>query len=112
MNDNRLAAFNGHEVILSMIMGAMVELEAQYQHRRTALIWAAELDHEKVAVMLLDKGAETNAQGRRFDDFLLFGTVRAHRWPLCYRGRVQNLGIVSELDRSVTHVLSFQLWTK
>ena len=83
MNDNRLAAFSGHEVILGMIMGAkLVELEAQAQHGWTALIWAAELDHEKVAEMLLDKGAETNAHGRRFDDFLLFGTVRAHRLGL------------------------------
>ena len=83
MNDNRLAAFNRHEVILSMIMRArLVELEAQDQHGRTALIWAAELEQEKVAEMLLDKGAETKAQGRRFDDFLLFGTVRAHRLGL------------------------------
>ena len=64
-------------------MGAkLVELEAQAQHGRTALIWAAELDHEKVAEMLLDKVAETKVRGRRFDDCLLFGTVRAHRLGL------------------------------
>ena len=83
MNDNRLAAFNEYEVILRMIEDAkLVDLEAQDQHWRTALIWAAELGHEKVVEMLLDKGAEVNAQGRGFDDFLLFGTVRAHRLGL------------------------------
>ena len=48
MNDNRLAAFNEHEVILRMIEDAkLVDLEAQDQHWRTALIWAAELTRPK-----------------------------------------------------------------
>jgi NACHT domain/Ankyrin repeats (3 copies) len=64
MNDIRLAAFNGHEVILRMILGAeLVDLEARDQQGRTALTWAAELGHEKVVRMLLNKGAKLNHQG-------------------------------------------------
>jgi len=49
MNNIRLAAFNEHEVILRMILSAeLVDLEAQDRNGRTALMWAAELGHEKL----------------------------------------------------------------
>ncbi|KAF7510973.1 hypothetical protein GJ744_005519 [Endocarpon pusillum] len=64
MSDIRIVAFNGHDVILRMILDAeSVDLEALDQGGRTALIWAAELGHEKVVEILLDMGAEVDAQG-------------------------------------------------
>ena len=71
MNDIRLVAFNGHEMILSIVLAAgKVDLEAQDLQEKTALIWAVEEYHEKIVELLLDKGAEVNAQGRNFGNAL------------------------------------------
>jgi Ankyrin repeats (3 copies)/NACHT domain len=76
MNDIRLAAFNGHEVILRMMLDAeLVDLEAQDQDGQTALMWAAKQGHEKVVQMLLDKGADVNTQDRLFGS-----TLHAASW--------------------------------
>jgi ankyrin repeat protein len=79
MNDIRLAAFNGHEVILRMILDAeLVDLEAQDQNGQTALMWAAEQGHEKVVPVLLDKGADVNAQNRFLDTALYMASEKGH----------------------------------
>ena len=62
MNDIRLAAFNGHSVILHLILDSdSVNLENRDNKQRTALYWAAELGYEKVVKLLLDNGADVNA---------------------------------------------------
>lgn len=65
------AAFNGHEVILRMILDAeLVDLDAQDWEGRTVLMWAAELGNEEIVEMLLSKGAAVNAQGGDYGNTL------------------------------------------
>jgi ankyrin repeat protein len=79
MNDIRLAAFNGHEVILRMILDAeLVDLEAHDLNGQTALMWAAENGHEKVVQMLLDKGADLNAQDGSLNTVLQRASRNGH----------------------------------
>jgi ankyrin repeat protein len=79
MNDIRLISFNGHEVILRIILSAeLIDLEAQDQQRRTALMWAAGLGHERVVQILLEKGAEVNAQGGEYGNALQAASRYGH----------------------------------
>lgn len=44
----------------------------------TALIWSSEHGHEKVVRMLFGRGANPNAQGRRYGDALLDASASGH----------------------------------
>ncbi len=48
----------------SNLSARLIDLKVPDQKGQTALIWAAELGHEKILQMLLDKGEEVNAQDK------------------------------------------------
>lgn len=66
MNDLMVAAFNGHDMILQIILDTKpLDLEAKDSSiGRTALMWASLGGHERVIELLLNKGAETNVHDR------------------------------------------------
>lgn len=64
MSDLRVAAFNGHEIILKMILDSdSIDLQTEGNHRQwTALMWASSEGHDKIVRMLLERGANANAR--------------------------------------------------
>jgi len=79
MNDIRLAAFNGHDLVLRHLFeNKSVNLEAKDNRRRTALIWAAELGYAKVVKLLLDKQADVNAHGGHYGNALQAASFKWH----------------------------------
>lgn len=79
MNDLMVAAFNGHEVILKMILSAeRTALEAQDGNGRTALIWASSEGHERVVKILLNMGADINAEDHRYRTALKGASMNGH----------------------------------
>ena len=79
MNQIRLAAFNGHDTVLDLLFDhESFDLEASDKEDRTALIWAAELGHERVTSLLLEKGADMNVPGRYYGNALHTASYRGH----------------------------------
>ena len=62
MNDLQLAAFNGHEILLRMILDSeLVDLNSENDSfERTALMWTSSEGHDKIVMILLDHGADVN----------------------------------------------------
>ncbi|KAK7420625.1 hypothetical protein QQZ08_010317 [Neonectria magnoliae] len=66
-----LAALNGHvEVLAKMIQRSQIFIDVQDEEGGTALGWAAEEGQVEVVKLLLDKGADINAQGGHYGNAL------------------------------------------
>lgn len=64
MDSIRLIGFNGHDVVFRhWIDKEGLNLDSRDNGGYTALQWAAEMGHEEVVRLLLEKGANINAQG-------------------------------------------------
>ncbi|KAK5539671.1 hypothetical protein LTR25_003376 [Vermiconidia calcicola] len=70
MNSIHLAAFLGHGKVLRSILqsNGQYEIDKPDECGRTALIWASDSGHEKVVQILLNAGAEVNAQAQGVQD--------------------------------------------
>lgn len=65
-----------------------IGIDASDRNGRTALIWASECGHEKVVRILLDAGADVNAQGGEYASALQaasarIGDFQIHQQSLC-----------------------------
>ncbi|KAG9227950.1 putative ankyrin repeat-containing protein, partial [Amylocarpus encephaloides] len=79
MNSIRLAAFNGHDIVVSYLLSNdSVSLEEHDHEKRTALIWAAELGYKTVVKLLLDKDANVNARGGYYGNPLQAASAGGH----------------------------------
>ncbi|ERF68823.1 hypothetical protein EPUS_06267 [Endocarpon pusillum Z07020] len=78
MNELRLAAFNGHDMVLPEILIDKDNVNLGDQEGRTAILWASVGGHEKVVQMLLDKNADVNAQGGHYGNALQAASVGGH----------------------------------
>jgi hypothetical protein len=52
-----LAAMNGHEAVVKLLLDKAAALETKNIYSKTPLLWAAQNGHEAVVKLLLDKGA-------------------------------------------------------
>ncbi len=77
MNGLRLAAFNGHDKIVQAILVGK-DIILTDQDSQMALYWSALEGHDKVVQMLLDRGAEVNAQGGRYGNALQAASFGGH----------------------------------
>jgi ankyrin repeat protein len=70
MNSIHLAAFLGHGKVLRSILqsNGQYEIDKPDECGRTALIWASDFGHEKVVQILLNAGADVNAQAQGVRD--------------------------------------------
>jgi ankyrin repeat protein len=59
-----IAARNGHEAVVKLLLEKGAELEAKDRDSRTPLSWAAENGYGAVVKLLLEKGAELEAESR------------------------------------------------
>ncbi|KAJ5982086.1 hypothetical protein N7451_012186 [Penicillium sp. IBT 35674x] len=84
-----LAAFNGHEQEVEFLLTAQKHTIDKADSTGTnPLMWASQNGHEKTVQVLLDRGADVNAQGRY------------HEYPLhaaCYEGHEKTVQVL--LDR-------------
>ncbi|KEQ57653.1 uncharacterized protein M437DRAFT_9095, partial [Aureobasidium melanogenum CBS 110374] len=72
MTPIRLAALSNHNRVLEYFLGKEgVHVDARDESGRTALYWASEQGHDKIVQMLLDRGADANAQGGEYGNALL-----------------------------------------
>ena len=79
MNEIRLAAFNGHDVVLQkFLIEGRDELNIADQEGRTALLWASELGYEKVVQILVDAGADLTSQHRYYGNALQAASAGGH----------------------------------
>jgi ankyrin repeat protein len=53
-----MAASNGHEAVVKLLLEKGADMERKSSNGRTPLWWAAEGGHEAVMKLLLEKGAE------------------------------------------------------
>ncbi|KAI9794399.1 MAG: hypothetical protein M1816_005468 [Peltula sp. TS41687] len=61
-SDLAVAFYLGHEVSVTLLLEKTVQLDAQDQFSRTALMWAARNGYEVIAKLLLEKGAAPDHQ--------------------------------------------------
>ncbi|KAH8587245.1 ankyrin repeat-containing domain protein [Bisporella sp. PMI_857] len=79
MNNIRIAAFNGHDIVLRCLLETEAsKLDDKDGEKHTALIWAAELGHQKVARLLVEIGANVNTQGGEYGNALQAASARGH----------------------------------
>jgi hypothetical protein len=79
MNEVRLAAFNGHSLLLQkLLIEGRDDVDIADQKGRTALMWASELGYEKVVQMLMDGGADVNAPGGYYGNALYAASGGGH----------------------------------
>jgi hypothetical protein len=80
MNSIRLAALLGHETVLEWILRSKKNYDINEcdDAGRTALMWASEGGHEKVVRILLDAGADVNAQGGEYGNALQAASYHGH----------------------------------
>ena len=53
-----MAAGNGHEEVVKLLLEKGAELESKDKYGKTPLSLAAEMGHEAVVMLVLEKGAE------------------------------------------------------
>ncbi|KAN0072724.1 ankyrin repeat domain-containing protein 50-like protein 3 [Elaphomyces granulatus] len=80
MNPIRLAALLGHEKVLEWMLQSnkYCDINESDSAGRTALIWASEFCHGKTVQMLLDRGADANAQGGGYGNALQAASRSGH----------------------------------
>jgi ankyrin repeat protein len=80
MSQIRLGGLLGHEAILALTLGGKeyTDIDESDEDGRTALIWASEYGHEKVMQILVDVGADINAQGGVYGNALCAASVGGH----------------------------------
>jgi ankyrin repeat protein len=80
MSSIQLAALLGHEKMLDLMLKSneSCDINKSDNTSRTALIWGSEFGHEKVVEMLLDIGADVNAQGGDFGNALQAASGGGH----------------------------------
>ncbi|KAH0209493.1 purine and uridine phosphorylase, partial [Aureobasidium melanogenum] len=79
MTPIRLAALSNHSRVLEHYLDTVgVHVDASDEDRRTALYWASKLNHDKMVQMLLDRGADINAQGGRYGNALYGASCGGH----------------------------------
>jgi ankyrin repeat protein len=75
----RLAALNNHDRVLEHFLGKIgMNVEARDMVGRTALYLASELGHDKIIQMLLESGADVNAQGGDYSNALHAASYKGH----------------------------------
>ena len=76
----RLSGLLGQEHILELTLQGKeyVDIDESDENGRTALIWASEYGHEKVVQMLVDLGADVNAQGGEYGNALCAASAAGH----------------------------------
>ncbi|KAH0365372.1 purine and uridine phosphorylase, partial [Aureobasidium melanogenum] len=68
MTKLRLAAYNNHGMILEHFLSVEdADVEEEDEHGKTALSWASAEGHSNIVQILLDAGADVNAQGDHCD---------------------------------------------
>ncbi|THY83110.1 hypothetical protein D6C93_08986 [Aureobasidium pullulans] len=79
MTPVRLAALSNHNRVLEYVLGKEgVHVDARDESGRTALYWASELSHNKIVQMLLDRGADVNAEGVEYGSALSAASYEGH----------------------------------
>jgi len=80
MSGIRLGGLLSHENILELTLRGKEyrDIDESDKDGRTALIWASECGHEKVIQMLVDTGADVNAQGGYYCNALYAASARGH----------------------------------
>ena len=80
MNSIRLAALLGHGKVLELILQSNqdYDINESDDHGRTALTWASQFSHDEVVQILLDNGADVNAQGGEYGDALQAASSGGH----------------------------------
>lgn len=81
MNSIRLAALLGHESMLYTIWQRYshnYDIHAYDEDGRSALYWACDNGHTKPVQILLERGADINAQGAEYDSALQAASERGH----------------------------------
>ncbi|KAK1840600.1 Ankyrin repeat domain-containing protein 50-like protein 3 [Colletotrichum chrysophilum] len=79
LNSVHLAALNGHdEVLLRLLPSDNDALNSRDNAGRTPLIWGSSEGHDNIVRMLLDKGADVNAQGGRYGNALQAASFKGH----------------------------------
>jgi ankyrin repeat protein len=80
MSRIRLGGLLGHETILELMLRGKeyMDIDESDGDGRTALVWASECGHEKVVQILLDVGADVNAQGGWYGNALKAASKGGH----------------------------------
>ncbi|KAK5943798.1 hypothetical protein PMZ80_003079 [Knufia obscura] len=80
MHPIRLVALLGHEKVLKWMLQSNknYDVDRSDDAGRTALVWACEFGYEKVVQILLDQGADVNAQGGKYGNALQAASQRGH----------------------------------
>ena len=79
MDDIRLAAFNGHDMVLRLLLeNKSTDLEATGDKGLTALLWAAKLGYRKVIIVLLDNGADVYTERWQYGNALHAASAEGH----------------------------------
>ncbi|KAJ5651196.1 uncharacterized protein N7484_004919 [Penicillium longicatenatum] len=79
MNALNLAALNGHEQEVHFLLAVKKhEINTADDTGANPLMWASRNGHDKIVQMLLERGAEVNAQGGRHGNALQAASFRGH----------------------------------
>jgi ankyrin repeat protein len=79
MNPIHLAAFNGHtRMVLKLLAENGNSIDEGDNTGSNALMWASLNGHEEVAVLLLERGADANAQGGFYGNALQAASIGGH----------------------------------
>ncbi|KAF5857324.1 hypothetical protein ETB97_005973 [Aspergillus alliaceus] len=79
MDAVHLAAFNGHSHVLKLIITAEEDtINKTDSSGATALIWASANGYYEAVQMLLEEGADANAQGGSYENSLYAASYRGH----------------------------------